>query len=75
MTEKQEAMLRAADACSFPGDGLRIKGPGAHRVARGLEEGGYVRVARPMDAKARVHITAYGRGMLRLRDTGKALRS
>jgi hypothetical protein len=58
-------MLREANECSFPGDGLRIAGPGDHRVARGLEEQGLVRVARPAEGKARVHVTAAGRIALR----------
>lgn len=61
MTSKQYAMLVAANGCSLPGDGLRIKGSGQHRIARNLEAIGYVRVASPPDAKARVHITELGR--------------
>ena len=61
MTPKQYAMLVVADGCSLPGDGLRIKGPGQHRIARGLEEAGLVRVAAAPGQKARVHITVDGR--------------
>jgi hypothetical protein len=61
LTEKQYAMLVLANGCSLPGDGLRIKGSGQHRVARGLEDLGLVRVARAPEQKARVHITAAGR--------------
>ncbi len=62
LTEKQRGMLLCAEACSLPGDGLRIKGPGEHRSASGLERSGLVRVARPSDGqKARVHVTENGR--------------
>ena len=61
MTPKQYAMLVAANGCSLPGDGLRIKGPGAHRTARALEALGYVRVAAAPEHKARVHVTELGR--------------
>lgn len=37
----------------------------AHRVAARLEELGLVRVARPIDSKARVHVTVAGRAALR----------
>jgi hypothetical protein len=61
MTPKMYVMLTAADGCSLPGDGLRIVGPGRHATARALEALGMVRVARPPDCKARVHITEQGR--------------
>jgi len=61
LTEKQYAMLVAANGCSLPGDGLRIKGPGQHRVARSLAAMGLVRVAAAPERKARVHITVDGR--------------
>ena len=61
LTEKQYAMLVAANGCSLPGDGFRIKGSGQHRVARGLEELGLVRVAAAPEQKARVHVTPKGR--------------
>jgi hypothetical protein len=62
MTEKQYAMLVAANGCSLPGDGLRIKGPGQHRTARLLEAMGLVRVAVLLDGrKAYVYITVNGR--------------
>jgi hypothetical protein len=65
-TQTQYAMLVEANGCSLPGDGLRIKGAGQHRVARALEDMGFVRVdGRPFaahgEAKARVHITKSGR--------------
>ena len=53
--------MLVANGCSLPGDGLRIKGSGAHRVARGLEMLGFVRVSAPPDQKACVHVTAEGR--------------
>ena len=61
MSPKQYAMLVVANGCSLPGDGLRIKGPGQHRIARSLEVMGYVRVAAAPEQKARVHITVSGR--------------
>jgi DNA-binding MarR family transcriptional regulator len=63
LTSNQYGMLVAANGCSLPGDGLRIKGAGAHRVARTLEAMGFVRVARPAEdgRKARVHVTKEGR--------------
>ena len=54
-------MLVAANGCSLPGDGLRIKGPGQHRIARSLEEMGLVRVAAAPEQKARVYVTVEGR--------------
>lgn len=62
MTPKMYAMLVAANGCSLPGDGLRIKGSGEHVTARALERLGFVRVAIPSDnRKARVHVTRAGR--------------
>ena len=62
LTRLQREMLIAANQCSLPGDGLRIVGPGKHRVASHLEALGFVRVARPSDGqKARVHVTENGR--------------
>lgn len=62
MTGLQREMLLSANLCSLPGDGLRIVGPGQHRVAAGLESRGLVRVARPADGrKAHVHVTVEGR--------------
>ena len=63
LTEKQYAMLVAANGCSLPGDGLRIKGAGQHSTADSLRRRGLVRVAIPADdaLKARVHVTPEGR--------------
>ncbi len=63
LTAAQYGMLVAANGCSLPGDGLRIKGAGAHRVARTLEAMGLVRVSRAAEEerKARVHVTKAGR--------------
>jgi len=61
MTPKQYAMLAKANGCSLPGDGLRIKGSGAHRTARALETMGYIQVAAAPKQKARVYITELGR--------------
>ena len=61
MTPTMYVMLVAANGCSTPGDGLRIKGSGRHRVARALEALGFVRVAQAPEQKARVHVTDKGR--------------
>lgn len=62
LTARAYAMLVEANGCSLPGDGLRIKGSGQHRVARSLEALGFVRVAVPGDGrKAHVHVTQEGR--------------
>ena len=65
LSRSMNAMLAKANACSLPGDGLRIKGAGAHNTARWLEYAGLVRVARAPDAKARVHVTTEGRAFAR----------
>ena len=62
MTPTMYVMLVAANGCSLPGDGLRIKGSGRHRAARALEALGMVRVGVPADGrKAHVYITERGR--------------
>lgn len=67
LTSYQEKLLRGAEAASLPGDGLRVKGSGAHRAARGLESLGLARLAVPGDgSKARLHVTKSGRAMVDL---------
>ena len=61
LTDKQYAMLVAANGCSLPGDGLRIKGPGQHAVADKLRRLGFVRIETYTDVKAHVFITPEGR--------------
>ena len=62
MTPAMYVMLVAANGCSLPGDGLRIKGSGRHHTARALEALGMVRVGVPADGrKAHVYITERGR--------------
>ncbi len=61
LTERQYAMLVEANGCSLPGDGLRIRGAGQHRVAESLFMLGLVRVAKSPGSKARVHVTVEGR--------------
>lgn len=74
LTSVQTALLLDAEECSMPGDGLRIKGPGAHRIAQNLAAKGLVRVVRSADEKARVHVTEKGRRLARrVRASIKAL--
>jgi hypothetical protein len=66
LTAVQERMLREASKISLLGDGLRIVGSGAHRVARNLESLKYVRLVVPGNGrKAHVHVTPEGRIALR----------
>jgi hypothetical protein len=69
VTRIQATMLRKANACSLPGDGLRIKGAGQRRTAQALQTMGYVSITPwvlgpGVSLPACVHITLAGRTRL-----------